>query len=102
MLRFGSILPRNESGCIVRGRIKRSRKCINFRGKSSPKEKDMNDDVNDEKNDNEDVSYTEDENFFENVNMSPFLRPAGGPILANTTDPTVWKLMQKVLKKAQV
>jgi hypothetical protein len=101
MLRFGSIAPRNEASLIVRGRIKRSRKCTNFRGKSSPKEKDMNDDVN-EKDDNEDVSYTEDEEFFENVNMSPFLRPAGSPFLANSTDPTVWKLMQKVLKKAQV
>ena len=101
MLRFGSILPRKVSGFGVKSRIKRSRKCTNFRGKSSPKDKAVNDDVKEENN-NEYVSYTEDEEFFENVNMSPFLRPAGAPILANTTDPTVWKLMQKVLKKAQV
>jgi hypothetical protein len=102
MLRFGSILPRTKAGFGVKSRIKRSRKCTNFRGKSSQKDKDTNDDVNDENDINEDVSYTEDEEFFENVNTSPFLRPAGAPILANTTDPTVWKLMQKVLKKAQV
>ena len=30
-----------------------------IRGKSTPKDKDMNDDVNDEKDMNEDVSYTE-------------------------------------------
>ena len=60
----------------------------------------MNDDVNDEKDMNEDVSYTEDEEFFENGNMSPFLRPAGAPILANTTDPTVWKIDAKSVEES--
>ena len=78
MLRFGSILPRTKAGFGVKSRIKRSRKCTNFRGKSSQKDKDTNDDVNDEKDMNEDVSYTEDEEFFENVNTSPFFTPSWG------------------------
>ena len=59
---------------------------------------------NDEDRDgeNDSIQYTDDLEFFENIEISPFLRPAGSPILASTTDPTVWKNMQKVLRDAKV
>ena len=48
------------------------------------------------------IRYTDDREFFENVELSPFLRPRGSPVLASTTDPTVWKCMQKVLREGDV
>jgi len=56
----------------------------------------------DQDRENDSIQYTDDLEFFENIEISPFLRPSGSPILASTTDPTVWKNMQKVLRDAKV
>ena len=60
------------------------------------------DDDDDESSLPEAIRYTDDREFFENVELSPFLRPRGSPVLASTTDPTVWKCMQKVLREGDV
>jgi hypothetical protein len=35
-------------------------------------------------------------------NTGPFLRPEGSPFFAAYTDPTVWRLMQQVLRAGDV
>ena len=35
-------------------------------------------------------------------NTGPFLRPEGSPFFAAYTDPTVWRLMQQVLRAGEV
>ena len=64
----------------------------------------LNDDTEEEEESAlpEAIRYTDDREFFENVELSPFLRPRGSPVLASTTDPTVWKCMQKVLREGDV
>ena len=74
--------------------------------RSRSKAKTLNDDDFDDDDDEsslpEAIRYTDDREFFENVELSPFLRPRGSPVLASTTDPTVWKCMQKVLREGEV
>ena len=49
----------------------------------------------------DDITYTGDGDFFENLELSPFLRPKGSPVLASTTDKTVWNLMQRNLREIE-
>jgi len=74
-----------------------------FRNKSSSSNFEEVEAFNDdeEKAFNE-VEYTEDEEFFECKQISPFLRPRGSPQLASTTDRLVWELMQEKFRANEI
>ena len=83
---------------------RRRRRSMRSRSKAKTLNNDDDDfdDDDDESSLPEAIQYTDDREFFENVELSPFLRPRGSPVLASTTDPTVWKCMQKVLREGDV